>query len=200
MLLINSKKCKIGDKCDEGEKIVKKVNKAIDRDRRESIVVDNFDFKTIFAQNINFFDVKTNVISKENNIVVVIVAENVEKNEIDDVNKVNNKTNANNNVNIENVVENEIGKVAEIVIEVVIESFLVCFVRTCSCNLILLSNFLKYCLQTNVFVFFLLYELFRFVVVVVDMLFRLLAFLLCEFFRFNVVFKIDVFVLLNEFF
>lgn len=154
MLLINSKKCKIDDKCDEDEKIVKKVNKAIDRDRRESIVADNFDLKTIFAQNINFFNVKINVISKENNIVVVIVAENVEKNKIDDVNKVNNKTNANNNVNIENVVENEIGKVAEIVIEVVIESFLVCFVRTCSCNLILLSNFLKYCLQTNVFVFF----------------------------------------------
>ena len=93
------------------------------------------DRKTISIYNIDFFNVANivtcdiiNIKDKKENIIVVIMIENVKKNKIDEI--------------------------SEITTAIVIEIFFACFLRTYSCNLILLSNFLKYCLQTNVSIFF----------------------------------------------
>ena len=69
------------------------------------------------------------------------------------------------------------------------KDFLLCFSRICSCNLMLLKYFSKQRLQTNVFVFFLLYALLR-----------LNEFFQFVFVLFVVVVVIDVLQRLNEFF
>lgn len=120
--------CKIGCKCDECEKVAEGVDKAVDRNKRESIA-DNFGLETISAQNIDFFDVEADVEGEANNVTVVIVAEGANKN----------KTGG---VTIAIVGEDAV-------------SFLLCFSRTWSCNLMLLANFSEYRLQANASAFFL---------------------------------------------
>ena len=87
-------------------------------------VVDDFDFEIISIYDIDFIDVEIDVMNEKNDVIVVIVITNADENEIDEIN------------------------------EIIIENFFACFVRTCSWSLMLLTNFSKHRLQTNVFVFF----------------------------------------------
>ena len=63
MLLIDSWNCKIDDKYNEDEK-VKRSYFNIERDKRENVVNDNFDFEIIFVHDINFLDIVIDVINK----------------------------------------------------------------------------------------------------------------------------------------
>lgn len=129
MLLANSKDCRIGGKCGEGEKVAEEVEISyftVRRGKRENVKVD-FDCKVISAQNIGFFDVEADVIDEESGVVVVIVTESAERNEVGEV------VNATDKV-IEKAVE------VTVVADVNFSSF-ACFIRICSCNLMLLLNF-----------------------------------------------------------
>ena len=90
---------------------------------------------------------KTN---KKNDVIIVIVTKDFKENKIDEVNNENNKINSK-DIAIEE--DNIIVKEKEFLSLKDFANF-VCFVRICSCNLMLLTNFLKHRLQTKIFVFF----------------------------------------------
>ena len=102
------------------------INNAIERDIRKS-VVNNFDRETISNQNIQFLNV-ADIVTYE--IIAVDIT--------DKINKVTNN------------VANETNKV----FNAIVIDFFVCFVRTCSCNLILFKNLTKQRLHENVSIFF----------------------------------------------
>ena len=156
MLLINSKSCKINNKCDKDKEIAKKIKILyfiVKRDRREDVKID-FGFETISTHDNDFFDIVINVIDKKNDVIVVIIIKNIVNDKIDEINNAIEMWNS--NIDVEDVNENKINEINVAFITIVTKNvlnFLLCFVRICSYNLILLLNFLKYCLQTNVFVF-----------------------------------------------
>ena len=128
MLLIDSWDCRIDDKCGEGEE-VKRSCFNVERDKRES-VIDDFGRETISAHDIEIFDVADvvaydviDVKDEDDNVIVVIVTEDAD--------------------------EGEIGKVDE----VATEDFFACFVRICSCSLILLEYLAEQRLQAKISAF-----------------------------------------------
>ena len=114
----------------------------VNRDKRENVVND-FDREAISAHDIEFFDVL--------NVVICEI--------IDEANKIENEAIDENiaiDVNVANDNANEINEINNSIVvnEKVDFSVFICFVRTCSCNFVLLANFSKQRLQTKISVLF----------------------------------------------
>ena len=165
MLLTNFENCRIGGKCEEGEGI-KRSYLIVRRGKREGVELDLTGREAISVHDIGFLDVVGDVVNEidfesfaidvegdttdaegvkgeEDDVAVVIVVEGATEGEIDGV------------ANAINVEDKEVNEAEEVVIAIVVEDFsnFVCFVRTCSCSLMLLLNFAEQRLQTNVSVF-----------------------------------------------
>ena len=119
MLLANSKGCRIGGKCGEGGGVAGGVGKAVGRGIREGVEGD-FGREAISAHENGFFGVEAGEVGGVGGVAVA-----------------------------EGAVGGEVGRVAGVAIGAVAEGFFACFVRTCSCSLVLLPNFSGHRLQAN---------------------------------------------------
>ena len=138
--------------------VINEVIDEIDEINNVNIAID------VWSNNVDVKDVNENKVdevtvaideeikktNKEDDVVIVIVIEDFEKDEIDEV------SNESDEIDFENIAIEEDDVIAEKEEFSSLKSFanFACFVRTCSCNLILLTNFLKHRLQAKIFAFF----------------------------------------------
>ena len=123
MLLVDFGVCRIGDKCGESGGVGRSYFN-IGRGMREDVKSD-FGREAISAQDNGFFDVAAGGVGNAIGVSGDTGAEGADESEIGGV-----------------------SEVADATVRVGFSDFM-CFVRTCSCSLILLLNFSGHCLQAN---------------------------------------------------
>ena len=134
ILLIEFDCCTNDNNCDENEKI-KKSYFIVERDRRDD-VSNFFDREITSVHDIDFFDV-----------VNIVTYEIIDVNKTDKINEVNK-------------IKDETNDVANAIVTEIVVNFFACFVRTCSCNLMLLKDLTEQRLHENVSIFFFVIRVF----------------------------------------